>query len=77
MPAPKPAPPDDRRSPVGEALAWSTRIMAIGIAMFLPGVVGGWLDDRFGLRFLGPAGFLVGFAASLFWLNGIAVERKD
>jgi hypothetical protein len=45
--------------------------------MFLPGVIGGWADDRFGLRVLGPAGFLLGFAASLYWLSQIAAEPKD
>jgi len=60
---------------VGEALVWSSRITAIGIAMFLPGVAGGWLDERLGLRWLGPAGFVVGFAAALFWLTRVAAGR--
>ena len=67
----------DRGSHVGEAMVWASRIIAIGIAMFLPGVIGGWADDRFGLRVLGPAGFLLGFAASLYWLSQIAAEPKD
>ena len=40
-----------------EGMVWASRIIAIGLSMFLPGVIGGWLDDRFGLRLLGPAGF--------------------
>jgi MFS family permease len=63
-------------SPVGEAMAWATRIMAIGLAMFIPGVVGGWLDDRFGLRLLGPLGFVLGFAAALTWLTQLAAGPK-
>jgi hypothetical protein len=55
----------EQGSPVGEALVWASRVMAIGITMFLPGVVGGWLDDRFGLGWLGPAGLVLGFAAAL------------
>ncbi len=66
-----------RGSHVGEAMVWASRIIAIGVAMFLPGVIGGWADDRFGLRVLGPAGFLLGFAASLYWLSQIAAEPKD
>jgi hypothetical protein len=45
--------------------------------MFLPGVIGGWLDDRFGLRLLGPAGFLLGFAAAIYWLTQIGNKPKD
>jgi predicted MFS family arabinose efflux permease len=75
--APKHRQRHDRGSHVGEAMVWASRIIAIGIAMFLPGVIGGWADDRFGLRVLGPAGFLLGFAASLYWLSQIAAEPKD
>ena len=75
--APKKRQRHDRGSHVGEAMVWASRIIAIGIAMFLPGVIGGWADDRFGLRVLGPAGFLLGFAASLYWLSQIAAEPKD
>lgn len=60
-----------RGSPVGEALAWAARIMAIGLVMFLPGVAGGWLDDRFGSGWIGPAGFVLGFVASLAWLASL------
>ena len=77
MPSPKLDPRRRLGSPVGEALVWSSRITAIGLAMFLPGVAGGWLDERLGLRVLGPAGFMVGFAAALYWLTGIAARPKD
>lgn len=55
-------------SPVGEAMAWASRIMAIGLTMFLPGVAGGWLDERLGTRLIGPAGFVLGFTVALTWL---------
>jgi hypothetical protein len=62
----------DRRSdaaaPMGEALVWASRIMAIGLAMFLPGVIGGWIDSRLGLWVCGPTGFVLGLAAALAWL---------
>lgn len=77
MPAPERRQRHDRGSPVGEAMVWASRIIAIGLAMFLPGVIGGWVDERFGLRVLGPAGFLLGFAASLYWLTQIAASPKD
>jgi hypothetical protein len=63
-------------SPIGEALAWASRIIAIGLAMFLPGVAGGWLDQRLGTGWLGPAGFVVGFAAALTWLARLGSRRQ-
>ena len=59
---------NDPGSPVGEGIAWASRIIAIGLAMFLPGVIGGWLDARWGTRFLGPAGLVLGLASALAWL---------
>jgi hypothetical protein len=32
-------------------MAWVSRITAIGLTMFLPGVAGSWLDGRLGTRF--------------------------
>jgi hypothetical protein len=55
-------------SPVGEALGWASRIIAMGCAMFLPAVAGRWLDTRMGTGFLGPLGLVVGFVAGLSWL---------
>jgi hypothetical protein len=65
-----------RTSPIGDAIAWASRIMAIGLAMFLPGVAGGWLDERLGLRVLGPAGFVLGFAAGITWLAQLGQSRR-
>jgi len=59
-------------SPVGEALVWVSRITVIGLSMFVPGLVGGWLDARLGLAVLGPLGFVVGFVAGLAQLSAIA-----
>ena len=63
-------------SPVGDAFAWASRILAIGLAMFLPGVGGNWLDSRLGTRFLGPVGLIFGFSAALFWLVQIGNSVK-
>jgi hypothetical protein len=43
--------------------------MAIGLTMFLPGVAGGWLDERLGTTFLGPAGFVIGLGLAISWLS--------
>ena len=63
-------------SPVGEALAWASRIMAIGLTMFLPGLAGGWLDARSGTRIFGPLGFVVGFVTALAWLVSLGRRRQ-
>jgi hypothetical protein len=70
------ATPDDAVSPVGEAFAWASRILAIGLAMFLPAVAGNWLDARLGTRFLGAVGLIFGFTAGLFWLVQIGNSVK-
>jgi hypothetical protein len=61
-------PRDSQRSPVGAALVWASRIMAVGLVMFLPAVAGTWLDGRLGTAVLGLAGLAIGFAAGLAWI---------
>jgi hypothetical protein len=61
-------------SPIGEAVVWVSRITAIGLAMFLPGVAGGWLDARLGTSFFGLTGLVLGFSAGLAWL--VQLQRK-
>jgi hypothetical protein len=63
-------------SPVGEAMTWAARIMAIGLVMFLPAVAGGWLDERFGTSFLAAVGLVVGFVTGLTWLIQLQPRRK-
>jgi uncharacterized membrane protein YgdD (TMEM256/DUF423 family) len=64
-------------SPVGDAMTWAARIMAIGLVMFLPAVVGGWLDERLGTAFLAPVGLVLGFIAGLTWLVQLQPRRKQ
>jgi hypothetical protein len=66
---------DSDVSPVGEAMVWVSRIMAIGLSMFLPGVAGGWLDARLGTRFLGPLGFVLGLATAFLSLSRLTSRR--
>lgn len=66
-----------QRSPVGDALVWASRIMAVGLAMFLPAVAGGWLDAWFGTGFMAPAGLVLGFVAGLAWLVQLAGKRTS
>lgn len=60
---------------MGEALGWASRIMAVGVAMFLPAVAGGFLDARLGTGYLGPVGLGIGFVAGLTWLVRMASRR--
>lgn len=69
-------PPPSRGSPIGDALVWSSRIMALSLMMFLPGVAGNWLDERLGTRFLGPVGLVLGFAVVLLRLVQIGRAGK-
>lgn len=57
-------------------MAWASRIMAIGLTMFLPGVAGGWLDERLGTRVIGPVGFVLGFSTALAWLVSLSRGRR-
>ena len=57
-------------------MGWASRIMAIGLTMFLPGVAGGWLDERLGTRVIGPVGFVLGFSAALAWLVSLGRRRR-
>jgi hypothetical protein len=49
-------------------MVWVSRIMAIGLTMFLPGVAGGWLDTRLGTAVFGALGLVIGFAVAITWL---------
>lgn len=60
--------PMERHGRIGEALTWASRIIAVGLVMFLPAVAGSWADERFGTGFLGAAGLVVGFVLGLMWL---------
>ncbi len=50
---------------------WASRLIAVGLVMFLPAVGGGWVDDRLGTSWVAPAGLVVGFVAGLGWLVGL------
>jgi len=56
-------------------MVWVSRIMAIGLTMFLPGVAGGWLDARLGTGFIGPLGFVAGLGLAIFSLTRLKSRR--
>lgn len=53
---------------MAQAMDWVTRIATVAAVMVLPGIGGQWLDKRFGLGFLGLAGFAVGITAGIWYL---------
>ncbi|MEI7863706.1 MAG: hypothetical protein WCJ21_13785 [Planctomycetota bacterium] len=64
------------QSPIGEAMVWASRIMAVGLVMFLPALAGNWLDAELKTAFLGLIGLGLGFTAGLFWLVRMATPKK-
>lgn len=57
-------------------MGWASRIIAIGVAMFLPAVAGNWLDSRLGTGFFGPAGLVLGFVLGLTWLMQLSGNKR-
>ena len=48
------------------ALDWVSRITTVALEMVLPGLIGLWLDRRWGTSFIGLVGFAVGMILG-FW----------
>jgi len=57
-------------------MVWASRIMAVGLAMFMPAVAGNWLDRQLGTDVLGMAGLVLGFVFGLAWLVQLS-RRKN
>jgi hypothetical protein len=66
--------PPERPSPMTEAMEWVSRILAVAAMMVLPGVGGQWLDKRFGLGFLGLAGFAIGVVSGVAYLLALTKQ---
>ena len=63
------AAPDDRRPPLGQAVAWASRVMTVALEMVLPGLIGFWIDRKLGLKAACTlAGFGLGFSVALWHL---------
>jgi hypothetical protein len=56
------------------AMMWVSRVIAASLMMSLPGLGGTWLDARWGTKFLGAAGFVLGLVSGAVYL--IAVTRQ-
>ena len=64
-------------APIGEALAWASRVIAAGVAMALPAIAGRWADDRLGTHVLAPIGLVVGFVAGLGWIVRLSARPRQ
>ena len=58
----------DRRPPMTVALEWVSRVMAVVVVMVGPGLLGNWLDNRWGTGFLTVLGFAVGLTVGTAYL---------
>lgn len=50
------------------AIEWVSRITTVALEMVLPGILGAWLDGKWGTSFLGLVGFAFGVAVGLWHL---------
>jgi hypothetical protein len=57
-------------------MVWASRIIAVGLAMFLPAVAGNWIDARLGTGFVGMAGLVLGFALGITWLVQLRGKQR-
>jgi hypothetical protein len=64
------------RPPMAVAMEWVSRILAVVFVMIGPGILGGWLDKRWGTGFLTLSGFAVGLTVGTVYLVVVAKPRK-
>ena len=65
------------RPPWAEAMTWVSRIMTVGLEMTVPGVLGHWLDQRWGTSFLALTGFAFGLAVGLWHLLRMTSQMES
>jgi hypothetical protein len=56
---------------MAEAIEWVSRIITVAIMMVAPGLGGFWLDQQWGTRYLGLAGFVIGLPCGMYYLLSI------
>ncbi|HZZ70823.1 MAG TPA: AtpZ/AtpI family protein, partial [Pirellulales bacterium] len=56
-------------------MEWVSRIIAIALEMVLPGVMGGWLDKKFGTGFISLTGFALGISIAIWHLTLLGKQK--
>jgi len=56
------------RPPMALAMEWISKVTTVALEMVLPGLAGHWLDQRVGVRFFAPAGFVLGLVCGMWHL---------
>lgn len=70
-------PPDDRSSQ-SVGMAWASRGLTVSMEMVIPGVIGLWLDSKFGSNpWLTVAGFALGLVLGMWHLIQMANGSKN
>lgn len=60
------------RPPLAIAVEWVAKITTVALEMVIPGVIGQWLDNRWGTQFLGFVGFALGLVVGMWHLLVLA-----
>jgi Putative F0F1-ATPase subunit Ca2+/Mg2+ transporter len=63
-----PDPSGDKRPPMAAAMEWVSQITTVVLMMILPGLLGQWLDRRWGTGFLALVGFGLGLTTGIWHL---------
>ena len=58
------------------ALEWVSKITAVALEMVLPGILGHWLDERWGTGFLALLGFGIGMTTGIWHLIRLTATEK-
>ena len=69
--------PPQSPHPMGRAMNWVSRILAVVGVMVLPGLGGQWLDERWGTKFLALIGFALGMVFSITYLLALTKASNN
>jgi hypothetical protein len=70
-------PSGDPRPPLAVAMEWVSQITTVVAEMVLPGLAGGWLDNRWGTGFLALLGFALGLTVGIWHLIVMTRPRVE
>ena len=68
--------PQDERPPIALAMEWVAKITTVALEMVLPGLLGEWLDGKFGTNFLALVGFALGITVGVMHLLAMTRQKN-